>query len=207
MNWLNELPKYHDRWVSILHYLGEYEFHEDIINETYLRLFNRYGEEGSDIILINEQPNMGLMFTYLSNVRLDYVNSESLKGAVWKSGRRSRGMYKRSEVSFCSMEDVNQADEVNEKEYAYSLFLKKLDTELSKWSDFERKIYKLYVGTFGTQNVKDHGLKRSIRKIAKESHIGERTVWEALQVCRQRIKDNLGEDYEDFLNNDIEHLK
>lgn len=195
MTWLNELDKFRDRWIGILNYLGEYEYHEDIIHEAYLKLWSKYGEDGSEIILTNGQPNMGLMFTVLRNTFL-----------IYKSGWNDMSQKKRIETIPLG-EGFEVGMELDEEQKGYGLFLKRLDRELSTWTDFDRKVYRLYVGTYGTQNVEGHGLKRSIRKLSLESGISVSTIFQTMKRCKETIKENLSEDWQDYLNNDYEHIK
>jgi predicted DNA-binding protein YlxM (UPF0122 family) len=48
---------------------------------------------------------------------------------------------------------------------------------------------------------------KSIITLAKESNISRSSIFQTLKNCKQRIKITVGEDWEDFRNQDFEHIK
>ena len=46
--------------------------------------------------------------------------------------------------------------------------------------------------------------KKSMRQLAKEIDISLTTVFWTIKRCKQRLLESIGEDYEDYLNNDYE---
>jgi len=82
-----------------------------------------------------------------------------------------------------------------EESIAYSRMLGKIDKELDSWSWYDKHLFKLYSSS-----------DDSIRDIAERSHISITSIFHTLKHCKQRIKDNVSEDYEDFKNQDYERI-
>ena len=80
-----------------------------------------------------------------------------------------------------------------EESIAYSRMLGKIDSEMDSWEWFDKMLFKLYAKSGD-----------SIRDIAERSHISTTSIFHTLKHCKQRIKDNVSEDYEDFKNGNYE---
>jgi predicted DNA-binding protein YlxM (UPF0122 family) len=48
---------------------------------------------------------------------------------------------------------------------------------------------------------------KSLRQISSETSISVTSIFNTIKTCKKRIKNNIGEDYEDFLNKDYELIK
>ena len=151
----------------------------------YLRLDKYSSPEKA---LVNGEANGGYIRFILWNMTKSFHKSKQKLGKV----RIGEGF---------EIEQVENFDD-----YGYGKFLKCLDRELETWSDFERTLFRLYIGTYGTQNIKTYGEKIPIRKFVRESTIPQNTIFTTLRKCKQMIKENLAEDWQDYLNDDIELL-
>jgi DNA-directed RNA polymerase specialized sigma24 family protein len=80
-----------------------------------------------------------------------------------------------------------------EESIAYSRMLNRIDEELDTWDWYDKMLFKLYAKSGD-----------SIRDIAERSHISTTSIFHTLKYCKERIKDNVSEDYEDFKNEDYE---
>ena len=47
---------------------------------------------------------------------------------------------------------------------------------------------------------------KSIRKLSEETRISTSSIFQTLKYCKNQIRINVGEDFEDFINEDYEHL-
>jgi predicted DNA-binding protein YlxM (UPF0122 family) len=45
---------------------------------------------------------------------------------------------------------------------------------------------------------------KSIRELSKETTISTKSIFQTLKHCKERLKENVGEDYEDYKNKDYE---
>jgi RNA polymerase sigma factor (sigma-70 family) len=84
-------------------------------------------------------------------------------------------------------------DTTDGSEEAYGTFLERLDAEMNTWHWFDRQLFKIYINE-----------EKSMRDLAEGTTISCSTIFNTLKNCKQRLKDNLGESWDDFKNNDWE---
>ena len=63
------------------------------------------------------------------------------------------------------------------------------------WNWYDRKLWKLYSQT-----------DMSIRKLAKETKISWVSIFNTLKNLKEELRLKLGEDFEDYINNDYDKL-
>lgn len=80
-------------------------------------------------------------------------------------------------------------------EKAYGDFLKLLDEELETWRWYDKKLFNIYKDT-----------DMSLRDIEEGTKISLMSIFYTIKKCKQKIKDNLSEDWEDLQNKDWELL-
>jgi DNA-directed RNA polymerase specialized sigma24 family protein len=177
MEWLKIVAKDHKEWVKLVQSFGEDFFSEDIVQETYIRLYKYCKPEN---IIQNGQVNKGFMYFVLRNLYLLHIKSEK-KNAL---------------VSLSGLEVLK--DETNDltKEEAYSKMLSKVHEEVDSWHWYDKQLFTIY---------KDTDL--SIRDIAKETTISSSSIFNTLKNCKSKIKTKFKEDYEDYKNEDYELIK
>jgi len=180
---LKEIAKQHKHWIDIVRYYGEHQYDEDIVQEMYLRV-NKYADESK--VLTNGEVNGGYIRFVLMTITYDYHKSKQ------KIDKFSIG------------EGFDIEDESNEDEIGYGRFLQRLDQEMNSWEEFDRKVFKVYVGTYGSQNVETYGQGITLRAFAAESNISINTIFKTLKNCKERIRENVGEHWIDFINKDFE---
>jgi DNA-directed RNA polymerase specialized sigma subunit len=69
----------------------------------------------------------------------------------------------------------------------------RIEIEISTWDWYDQKMWKIY---------KDEG--KSMRKISEETGISLMSIFRTIKFCKDRIRQSVGEDYTDFLNNEFE---
>ena len=177
MEWLKIVAKDHKEWVKLVQSFGEDFFSEDIVQESYIRLYKYCKPEN---IIQNGQVNKGFMYFVLRNLYLLHIKSEK-KNAL---------------VSLSGLEVLK--DETNDltKEEAYSKMLSKVHEEVDSWHWYDKQLFTIY---------KDTDL--SIRDIAKETTISSSSIFNTLKNCKSKIKTKFKEDYEDYKNEDYELIK
>lgn len=117
---------------------------------------------------------------------------------VYLTLRSITGDYHRqkNKVVKVSLEDLDLIHESNlEANYAYSKIINKLDDISKNWHWFDKMLFKIYRTT-----------GKSIREINNETNISCGTIFYSLKRCKQSLRDELGEDYEDYINEDYERL-
>ena len=181
---LELISKDHKHWVRVAKGYGSGEYAEDIVQEMYLKA----SKIPDSKLLTNGELNGGYIRFMIMSLSYDFYKAKK----------------KIDKVGIGEGFEIEQ--EINEEDVAYGRFLKRLDAEMDSWEWFERDMFKLYVGTHGTQNIKTHGEKISLRKFSEESGISIMTIFKTLKRCKDRIRENLSEDWEDFINGDIERI-
>ena len=107
-------------------------------------------------------------------------------------------MNKNNKIKFIPLEDVyNLAEENNNAENeAYNDLLNNIDLECNNWHWYDKQLFELYKNT-----------NKSLRQISSETNISVTSIFNTVKTCKKRIKNNVGEDYEDFINQDYELIK
>lgn len=90
---------------------------------------------------------------------------------------------------------LHQIDEI-EKHEAFGDLMKQVQKEMETWHHYDRLLFKLY---------KDSDM--SMREIANETKISLRSIFTTLKHCKERINENVKDDYLDFVNEDFELIK
>tara|TARA_R110002020_G_scaffold128076_1_gene287177 strand:+ start:187 stop:720 length:534 start_codon:yes stop_codon:yes gene_type:complete len=177
MNWLKEVAKFHDDYLRIVKSYGEEMYAEDIVQEMYLRL-SKYADT-SRIIQKNGKLNRAYIHFTLRNIHCDLAKERKKHNKVNIEECRSLG------VSY---------DYISKRQ-GEAMIEARIQAEVRTWEDFDRNLFKLY---------RDSGM--SIRTISKRTRIGTSTIFLTIKYCKQRIKENIAEDYEDYINEDYEKI-
>jgi len=177
LDWLNIVAAQHKDWIKIVNGFGEYNYAEDIVQESYLRLI-KYAKPHN--IIKDGKVSRGYMFFTLRSIYFQYYNS---KKRIIK-------------VSIDDDNFLQIADNTNiEEQKAFYKICKSIDEVSEDWNWYDRKLFKLYRDT-----------DLSIRKIAKETNISWVSIFNTLKNCKNEIKEKLNEDYEDYKNEDYDRI-
>ena len=71
----------------------------------------------------------------------------------------------------------------------------KILDEINSWEWYDKMLFEIY-----------RNEKTSMRKIAAKSNISLSSIFNTLKSWKKKIKDNVGEDWQDYLNEDFELL-
>lgn len=177
-DWLNIVATQHEDWIKIVNGFGEYNYAEDLVQESYIRLI-KYAKPQN--IIKNNKVSRGYMFFTLRSLYFQYYNSKR----------------KIDKVSIDDEENFLQiADETNlEEQEAFNKVCTLIDEVAEEWTWYDRKLFKLYRDT-----------DLSIRKIAKETNISWVSIFNSLKNCKQDVSSKLGETYEDYKNQDYDRI-
>lgn len=176
MELINILAKNHKEWVSIVERFGEHTFAEDIVQEMYLKVIRR---NHFDKCIINGKVNRSYVYMILRTLHGDF---DRYKKVLIK---------KKVDVSECRFLEYEQED--TEEQEAYESVKERIKQETLTWHPFDRLTYEIYTEK-----------QLSIRKIAEKSNIHYMTIFTTLKRCKQKLRDNVGESYEDYINKDYE---
>jgi len=177
MEWLKKVAEYHNDYLRIVQSYGEHEYAEDIVQEMYLRL-TKYGEV-SKIIRKNGEVNKPYVFWTLRN--------------IFKSLCMERQKHPKVDLDEIKHLSVDY-DYISKHEAEY-LLEAKINKEMKSWHWYDEKLFKLY-----REN------KWSFREAAEETRIGYVSIFRTIKYCKERLRENCAEDFEDFINGDYEKI-
>jgi RNA polymerase sigma factor (sigma-70 family) len=164
-------------------------------HDEWIRMVNKFGEHNYAEDFVQD---MYIRLLKYSAYEKFSSNGKIQKGYVWCVLRSIYFTHlaekKRTEVvslgeGFLIEERINEIDE------NYGVLLHKIDNEMKTWHWYDQMLFKLY---------KDSDM--SMRDIAKETNISLTNIYNTIKHCKDRLRDNVGEDYTDFINEDYELL-
>lgn len=131
-----------------------------------------------DKLFTDGKINKGYMWLSLKNTFLQHVN---------KSKR----------IKYVSLENLYMMEMSNNTEMlvAKNAIEVKILDEINSWEWYDKMLFEIY-----------RNEKTSMRKIAAKSNISLSSIFNTLKSCKKKIKDNVGEDWQDYLNEDFELL-
>jgi len=174
MKWLNIVAKHHQEYVRIVESFGEYFYAEDIVQESYLRMLKYCKPEA---IITNGSVNKSYVYFVLRNMYLDFQKEKT----------------KHPKVSIEEVGQLAHEDTQLAKHEAYEEILKYINNEVQTWHWYDQMLFDLYKRT-----------GKSIRDLSAETKISTKSIFQTLKHCKERLKENVGEDYEDYKNTDYE---
>ncbi len=66
---------------------------------------------------------------------------------------------------------------------------------MDSWHWYDKGLFKLY-----REN------EWSFREASKETKIGTKSIFNTIKYCKERLRENCAEDYEDYINEDYEKI-
>jgi len=170
--WLEKVAKHHKEWIGIIQKLGEYDYAEDIVQESYIALI-KYAD-ASKLIDANGNVRKGYVYFTLKSLYYQYYN-------------------KKSKITKVDIEGCwNLFDDSNiEEQQAYNSICLLIDKELTHWKDYDRLLFKLY---------RDNDL--SMRDIATGTTISLSSIFHSIKNHKKILKDKFFKEYQEYINND-----
>lgn len=170
--WLAKVAQYHNDWVKVIQTFGEYDYAEDIVQETYIALY-KYAD-ADKLIDENGQVRKGYVYFTLRSLFYQYYNKKK----------------KVNKVSFDGCWEL--FDDSNLEEHkAYNDICMLIDEEIKNWDWYDRKLFKLYRDT-----------DLSMRDIAKETNISLISIFNSIKNYKIILKEKFENDYQEYINND-----
>jgi DNA-directed RNA polymerase specialized sigma24 family protein len=127
-------------------------------------------------IIKDGEPNRGLMWIMLRN-------------AAFEQNKK----YSKELICVDELRDVADEESEVEKHEAYKRLDSKIKQEILNWHWYDAKLFTLYL----EQDV-------SMRALSKMTNISIGSIFQTLKNCKERLRENVGDDWEDFLNKDFE---
>lgn len=170
--WLNQVAQHHKEWIKIINSFGEYDYAEDIVQETYIALY-KYAD-ATKIIDASGNVRKGYVFFTLKSLFFQYYNKKMKVNKV------------SIDEQFTLFDDSN-LDEHN----AYNDICLLIDEEIKNWHWYDEKLFKLY---------RDSDM--SMRDIAKETNISLISIFHSIKNYKEILNTKFQKDYQDYSNND-----
>lgn len=153
------------------------DYPEDIVQEMYLRMY-KYGQQDK---VLNDDGSVNTFFIWVA-LRNCYYDSNKLQ-----------------KIKFLPLDGIysvkDEGDELQKHE-SFEKIRQLIEAEIQKWEFYDRQLFDLYRNT---------GM--SMRKISNGTHIGVKSIWMTIQECKRRLREAIGDDYTDYLNDDHELIK
>lgn len=174
--WATILCKHHKEWVSIVKNFGEHNYAEDIVQEMYVRIHN---SNAGQKVIINGEPNRAYIWSILKNTFITY---EKQKAKIHKVDIDSLVYLSSDEIDVMYHEALNTIQE-------------KIEAEMYRWHTYDKKLFEVHVQD-----------QKSMRTIASGTTISVKSIFNTIKNCKHRLRNEIGEDYEDFKNGDYERI-
>ena len=166
-------------------------------HKEWIKIVGTLGEQyyGEDIV-----QEMYLKMAKLDNIERFYVNGKLNKNFIWTVLRNMTCDYQKSKqrLQKVSIEEAKQLKDEYEPEVleAKKRFEIKINEEVKSWHWYDQLLFDLY---------RTSGM--STRQIEGVTGISFKSVWKTIKTCKERLKENVGEHYEDLKNQDYELIK
>jgi DNA-directed RNA polymerase specialized sigma24 family protein len=174
--WLAKVAQYHNDWVKVIQTFGEYDYAEDIVQESYIALW-KYAD-ADKLIDSSGEVRKGYMYFTLRSLFYQYYNKKK----------------KINKVSFDGCWELFDDSNIEEHK-AYNDICMLIDEEIKNWDWYDRKLFKLYRDT-----------DLSMRDIAKETNISLISIFNSIKNYKIILKDKFQKDYTDYIENDYNSI-
>ena len=158
---------------------------EDFVQEAYLKLL-RY-DDLYDKVIVKGKATKGYMFFTLKSIIINDIKKKSNLNYTFYGEAAEMDLLIDHEGGERSATRIAQED-IEEKMYA--LINDAADDKTKELDRFDALTFRKYLET-----------RKSYAIMAKESGVGERTIYLAMQRCKKLIAEELYEDYKAFIEN------
>jgi DNA-directed RNA polymerase specialized sigma24 family protein len=175
-SWLAKVAKHHNEWIKIIHSFGEYDYAQDLVQETYITLWKYASAE--KIIDVNGNVRKGYVYFTLKSLYYQYYNKKK----------------KITKVPIDGCWELFNDSNIEEHK-AYNDICMLIDDELENWHWYDRKLFKLYRDT-----------DMSMRDIAGETNISLISIFHSIKNYKEILSTKFQKDYQDYINNDFNQI-
>jgi len=166
-------------------------------HNEWVKIVSTFGEDYYCEDIVQE---MYLKMAKLDKVERFYINGKLNKNFVWTVLRNMAFDYKKSKsrIVKVNLTEVMQLKDEYQPEIleAKKRFEIKMIAEIKSWHWYDQLLFDLY---------RTSGM--STRQIEGVTGISFKSVWKTIKICKIRLKENVGEHYEDLINEDYELIK
>jgi DNA-directed RNA polymerase specialized sigma24 family protein len=175
-SWLAKVAEHHKEWVKVVQSFGEYDYAQDIVQETYIALWKYASAE--KILDEKGEVRKGYIYFTLRSLYFQYYNKK----------------IKIQKVSFDGCWELFDDSNIEEHN-AYNDICLMIDDEIDNWHWYDKKLFKLYRDT-----------DMSMRDIASETKISLISVFNSIKNYKEILKNKFEKDYQDYITNDYNNI-
>ena len=177
MKWLSKVAQQHEDYLRIVKSLGVDDLAEDIVQEMYIKISKYCTPER--ILQEDGTVNKYYIRCVLYNLVYDYRKQQN----------------KLNKVNIEEVYNLGVEYDYIEETEAYTGLIQLIGEEVKNWHWYDSILFTLYWKTGW-----------SIRKLSEETRISTSSIFQTLKYCKNQIRINVGEDFEDYINQDYEHI-
>ena len=174
--WLAKVAEHHKEWVKVVQSFGEYDYAQDIVQETYIALWKYASAE--KILDDKGEVRKGYVYFTLRSLYFQYYNKK----------------IKITKVPFDGCWELFDNSNIEEQN-AYNDICLMIDEEIDNWHWYDRKLFKLYRDT-----------DMSMRDIAAETNISLISIFHSIKNYKEILKNKFENDYQDYITNDYTNI-
>lgn len=165
-------------------------------HQEWVAIVKSFGSKSPEDIV----QEMYLRLYQYSSLDKILIDGELNKAFIWVSLRNIFYISnKNKKILFIPLDDVYNLESGNDyspNHIARDIIEEKINEEVESWHYYDRMLFNLYRES-----------RMSMRKLSKETGISVRSIFSTLKNCKERINNKIGEDFEDYLNEDFELIK
>jgi len=174
---LDVVASRHEDLLRMINTFGKVSCAEDLVQEAYIRM-DKYCTR-DNVVNKDGTANMTYIWFVLRSVFNDYHNQRK----------------KIDKVGIGECFTIKDTIEDEGFEDAYDEILHKINKEKTNWDWYEVKLFDLYTKS-----------DMSMRDIARETTISLSSIFNTIKTCKTRLRNAVGEDWEDFLNGEYDKI-
>ena len=175
-SWLAKVAEHHKEWVKVVQSFGEYDYAQDIVQETYIALWKYASAE--KILDDKGEVRKGYIYFTLRSLYFQYYNKK----------------IKITKVPFDGCWELFDNSNIEEHN-AYNDICLMIDEEIDNWHWYDKKLFKLYRDT-----------DMSMRDIASETNISLISIFHSIKNYKEILKNKFEKDYQDYITNDYNNI-
>ena len=163
---------------------GAKEKSEDFVQEMYLKVLQKNCE---DKIYIDGEINKRYVYFILRNMYIDSIRKH-------RSNTDKMNIINIDDKLIEKITQFNEDKHISKKIYLEAI-QSKIMKEIYSWHWYDIMLFFMIVNS-----------NKSIRTISRESTINRSYITKVLKQCKDNIKKAVGEDYEDYTNEDYDKI-
>lgn len=200
MEFLNKIYDRHNEWIAIVKSFGWCQDTEDVVQDMYIELTKEIPVRSLEDKRVNPKYS-----GFTTEERVIDSDGNINSTYIWIMLRKCYGRTHKENTKILTT-NVGEGfefivdQEIAGKEEAFNRYRVKLDDEINSWCKYDILLFKEYAQGKELNET-------SLRKLAEATKIPLSSIVNTLNNCKERLVENVGEDYRDYLNGDYELIK